>query len=93
MQNSIIGQGVPSGSPAVPKLERQRLHDTVVDYLRNAIVEAVLTPGTKLNERELCETLGISRTPLRDMPRVSHNSRSFNFVPGVSTASTIALRK
>ena len=70
MQNSIIGQGVPSGSPAVPKLERQRLHDTVVDYLRNAIVEAVLTPGTKLNERELCETLGISRTPLREALKV-----------------------
>src|SRR3954468_6522447 len=55
---------------ALPKLERQRLHDTVVEHLRNLIVEAVLAPGTKLNERELCETLGISRTPLREALKV-----------------------
>jgi DNA-binding GntR family transcriptional regulator len=48
------------------RLERQRLHDTVVQHLRNLIVEGVLAPGTKLNERELCETMGISRTPLRE---------------------------
>ncbi|MDB5775586.1 MAG: GntR family transcriptional regulator, partial [Herbaspirillum sp.] len=41
-----------------------------VEHLRNLIVEAVLPPGTKLNERELCETLGISRTPLREALKV-----------------------
>ncbi|MCP3021761.1 GntR family transcriptional regulator [Cupriavidus basilensis] len=66
----------PSGSdltrPAavLPKVERQRLHDTVVDHLRKFIVEGVLSPGMKLNERELCETLGISRTPLREAFKV-----------------------
>jgi len=69
MQNAIIGEETKA-APLVPKLERQRLHDTVVDHLRNLIVEAVLTPGTKLNERELCETLGISRTPLREALKV-----------------------
>jgi len=54
----------------VPRLERQRLHDTVVGHLRDLIVEAVLAPGVKLNERELCETLGISRTPLREALKV-----------------------
>src|ERR1700736_583694 len=54
----------------LPKVERQRLHDTVRDPLRNFIVEAVLAPGTKLNERTLCETLGISRTPLREALKV-----------------------
>jgi DNA-binding GntR family transcriptional regulator len=52
------------------RLERQRLHDTVVEHLRNLIVEGVLAPGTKLNERELCERLGISRTPLREAMKV-----------------------
>lgn len=47
-----------------------RLHDTVVEHLRNFIVEGVLAPGIKLNERELCDTLGISRTPLREAFKV-----------------------
>jgi DNA-binding GntR family transcriptional regulator len=53
-------------APLIPKLERPRLHDTVVVQLQRLIVEGLLTPGMKLNERELCETLGISRTPLRE---------------------------
>ena len=52
------------------KVERQRLHDVVVEHLRSFITEGVLPPGTKLNERELCETLGISRTPLREALKV-----------------------
>lgn len=54
----------------LPKVERMRLHDTVVEHLRRFIVEGVLSPGMKLNERELCETLGISRTPLREALKV-----------------------
>jgi DNA-binding GntR family transcriptional regulator len=69
MQNpDLIEPG--SAAPALPKVERQRLHDTVVDHLRRFIVEGVLEPGRKLNERELCETLGISRTPLREALKV-----------------------
>src|SRR5450830_1192156 len=66
MKNTINSIVEATPSPLVPKLARQRLHDTVVEHLRNLIVEAVLVPGIKLNERELCETLGISRTPLRE---------------------------
>ncbi|MGU7782649.1 GntR family transcriptional regulator [Burkholderia sp. PU8-34] len=64
--------GMPSEkvAPLLPKVERQRLHDTVVDHLRTFIVEGVLEPGMKLNERELCERLGISRTPLREALKV-----------------------
>ncbi|HWZ47901.1 MAG TPA: GntR family transcriptional regulator [Herbaspirillum sp.] len=73
MQNSEYERLVrpePLAGAPVPKLERKRLHDTVVEHMRNLIVEAVLAPGTKLNERELCETLGISRTPLREALKV-----------------------
>jgi DNA-binding GntR family transcriptional regulator len=54
----------------LPKLTRQRLHDTVVEHLRRFITEGMLEPGAKLNERELCENLGISRTPLREALKV-----------------------
>jgi DNA-binding GntR family transcriptional regulator len=63
-------QSESQSSSLIPKLERPRLHDTVVEHLRHLIVEAVLPPGTKLNERELCATLGISRTPLREALKV-----------------------
>jgi DNA-binding GntR family transcriptional regulator len=73
MQNAdlrLASQSTSQPASLIPKLERPRLHDTVVEHLRNLIVEAVLPPGTKLNERELCETLGISRTPLREALKV-----------------------
>jgi DNA-binding GntR family transcriptional regulator len=69
MQNTEI-DGATSGFLGVTKVERMRLHDTVVTHLRNLIVEGALAPGMKLNERELCETLGISRTPLREAMKV-----------------------
>src|SRR6201994_2006217 len=69
MQNSDFTAGL-TASPLMPKVERQRLHDTVVEHIRRFIVEGALEPGKKLNERELCETLGISRTPLREALKV-----------------------
>lgn len=68
MQNA---EQAPGTQPILmPRVERQHLHDTVLDHLRGFITEGVLAPGTKLNERELCETLGISRTPLREALKV-----------------------
>jgi DNA-binding GntR family transcriptional regulator len=58
------------GTPALPPVERAILHDSVTDHLRSFIIEGVLAPGMKLNERQLCETLGISRTPLREALKV-----------------------
>lgn len=69
MQDSDIQPGLAAPAP-IPKLARQRLHDSVVAHLRQLIVESILAPGTKLNERELCETMGISRTPLREALKV-----------------------
>lgn len=68
MQDSEVDLAPASGvpAPALPKLARQHLHDTVVSHLRQLIVESIYPPGMKLNERELCETMGISRTPLRE---------------------------
>lgn len=42
------------------------LHETVIDSLRDMIVQGEVEAGTKLNERVLCESLGTSRTPLRE---------------------------
>jgi DNA-binding GntR family transcriptional regulator len=42
------------------------LHQEVAVRLRQRIVEGHLAPGCKLNERELAESLRVSRTPLRE---------------------------
>jgi DNA-binding GntR family transcriptional regulator len=45
---------------------RPNLHETVVARLRDFIVEGALAPGARIAERQLCESLGVSRTPLRE---------------------------
>jgi DNA-binding GntR family transcriptional regulator len=47
-------------------IPRQVLHQQVFTRLRQLIVENHIKPGSKLNERALCEQLEVSRTPLRE---------------------------
>ena len=54
----------------VLSLPRPVLHQAVALRLRQRIVEGQLAPGDKLNERELSESLQVSRTPLREAIKV-----------------------
>ncbi|RYX92632.1 MAG: GntR family transcriptional regulator [Comamonadaceae bacterium] len=47
-------------------IPRASLHEQVAHRLRQMLVESRIKPGAKLNERELCEVLQVSRTPLRE---------------------------
>lgn len=47
-------------------IPRASLHEQVARRLRQMLVENRIAPGAKLNERELCEVLQVSRTPLRE---------------------------
>jgi DNA-binding GntR family transcriptional regulator len=51
-------------------IARLTLPEAAAERLRALITEGVLLPGAKLNERELCEQLGVSRTPLREAFRM-----------------------
>ena len=55
-------KSVPSARPS--------LHQELTDRLRNMVVEGVLAAGEKVPERELCEKLGVSRTPMREALKV-----------------------
>ena len=44
----------------------QNLHEGTFQKLRSLLVEGVIAPGSKLNERELAESLNVSRTPIRE---------------------------
>ena len=45
---------------------RRSLHDEVASRVRDMIIEGALEPGARINETQLCQTLGVSRTPLRE---------------------------
>ena len=51
-------------------ITRAALHTQVADALRDQIVRGELESGDRLNEAELCETMGISRTPLREAIKI-----------------------
>lgn len=51
-------------------INRRTLHEELVERLRNLVVEDVLKPGEKVPEKQLCDSLGVSRTPLREALKV-----------------------
>jgi DNA-binding GntR family transcriptional regulator len=60
---------VESSSDAV-RIERASLHDMVVSRIRDMIIEGAIAVGTRIHEGQLCQQLGISRTPLREALKV-----------------------
>jgi DNA-binding GntR family transcriptional regulator len=58
------------GSGADPAREDLSLHDEILTRLRDHIVEGNIPDGSRVPERQLCEMLQISRTPLREALKV-----------------------
>lgn len=50
----------------IVELSQLALPHQAAQRLRGMLIEGVIAPGAKLNERELSERLNISRTPLRE---------------------------
>jgi DNA-binding GntR family transcriptional regulator len=55
---------IPTTDPVTTP--RVLLRDIVHDKIRDAIMDGTFTPGERLNDDELIEWLGVSRTPIRD---------------------------
>jgi len=43
-----------------------KLPDQVKDYIRKQVEKGLLRPGDRIIEKEICQTLGLSRTPVRE---------------------------
>jgi DNA-binding GntR family transcriptional regulator len=55
---------------SVDGIQRRYLHDEVAERLRDLILTGELEPKSRVNELELCEKFGISRTPLREAIKI-----------------------
>jgi DNA-binding GntR family transcriptional regulator len=80
-------------SPKLALIDRPSLHEELVTRLRDLIVEGELAPGTRLNERVLCQRFGVSRTPLREAVKVMASEDLVELLPNrgaVVTALTEA---
>lgn len=75
------------------RIVRASLHEEVVARLRDLIVEGEVRPGERLNERALCEMLGISRTPLREALKVLANEGLVVLLPNRGARVTRLTRR
>jgi DNA-binding GntR family transcriptional regulator len=58
-------------SPApIAQIARIPLHEEVTNRIRDMIVESKLLPGERIQEMELAQQLGVSRTPIREALKV-----------------------
>ncbi len=60
---------------------RRSLHDEVVDRLRAMILGGQFEEGSLLRGRQLCEQLGVSRTPLREALKVLASEGLLELLP------------
>lgn len=58
--------GAPAGTTVAVTPRKGELHGSTVTRLRELVITGELAPGERLNERELCERLQVSRTPVRE---------------------------
>ena len=71
-----------SAETEIAPIERPTLHEVVVSRLRDMIIEGQLPAGNRIHEGELCQHLGISRTPLREALKVLAMEGLVDLTPG-----------
>lgn len=62
-------------------IPRRSLHDELVDRLRDMIVAGELAGGDRVDERELCQRFGVSRTPVREALKVLATEGFVTLIP------------
>ena len=62
-------------------IEKKPLHEEIANNLRELIMSGELQEGDKIKEDELCSSMGISKTPLREALRVLSVEGLIQLVP------------
>ncbi|QQK08400.1 GntR family transcriptional regulator [Miniphocaeibacter halophilus] len=81
---------LPNRENIVPKKSTK---DIVYSEMLDLIVKGTLKPGEKLNEAELTDYFGVSRTPIREAIQLLKEVKLVQIIPGQSTiVETINLK-
>lgn len=62
-------------------IKKKTLHQEIANNLREMIMSAELREGDKIKENELCDLMGISKTPLREALRVLSAEGLIRLIP------------
>lgn len=79
---------VETAAPPSRALRNGPIHEDILRYLRQDIVEGRWQAGDRLPEPELCERFGVSRTPLRDALKRLETEGLVRLLPHVGAAVT-----
>ncbi|MEN1968051.1 GntR family transcriptional regulator [Lentibacillus sp. N15] len=67
---------------------RKSAKETAFNQLQQWIIDGTLLPGEKLNDKELAEALGVSRTPVRESLQLLEAEGFVQMYPGKATQVT-----
>jgi DNA-binding GntR family transcriptional regulator len=63
------------------KIQAKILHQEVANQIREMIRNGTLVKGQKVNEKQLCESMGVSRTPVRESLRMLSSEGLIDLIP------------
>ena len=63
------------------KIRTKTLHQEIVTQILEMISKGVLVKGQKIDEKRLCESMGVSRTPVREALRLLKSDGLIDLIP------------
>jgi DNA-binding GntR family transcriptional regulator len=63
------------------KIRAKTLHQEVAAQIRKMIHKGIMVKGQKINENQLCESMGVSRTPVREALRILKSEGLIELIP------------
>ena len=63
------------------KIQAKTLHQEIANQIRGMIRNGILVKGQKIDEKYLCESMGVSRTPVRESLRILSSEGLIDLIP------------
>jgi len=63
------------------KIRTKTLHQEIVAQIQEMIRKGILVKGQKIDEKHLCESMGVSRTPVREALRLLKSHGLIDLIP------------